>query len=150
MKNFRQPQAILSILTVLLLSMATSFAQRTPNFNRDSQRVISRPQFDQLVDTSTTLFNGHKLSEIPDSGHITIMMCLNPIFMAHDSAFKKKFIGGRYENLEKMAAQKNYVRNIVKVYPKWVPNRGMGFYFPALQMELYGKPSLYACFYVKE
>jgi hypothetical protein len=44
----------------------------------------------------------------------------------------------------------NYERDIVKVYTKWIPNKGMGFYFPQLKMELYGTPMPYAIFEVSE
>ncbi|SFD24031.1 hypothetical protein SAMN05518672_1011206 [Chitinophaga sp. CF118] len=41
-----------------------------------------------------------------------------------------------------------YTKDIITVYKEWIPNRGMGFYFPKLQMELYGTPMLYAIYNV--
>ncbi len=70
--------------------------------------------------------------------------------MAHDKNFQNKLKDRRYENLTKAADAKNYTKNIIKVFPEWIPNRGLGFYFPKLKMELYGTPHLYAWFNVTE
>lgn len=140
-------RSIFLVAMILFISMQNGFAQKR---DRDTPKEISRSQFDKLVDTSIVLLQNKKLSDISDSGHINLMMCLNTIFMAHDTAFNKLYTGGRYERLKKVVAEKEYLRDITKVYSKWHPNRGMGFYFPKLDMELYGTPRLYACFSVKE
>lgn len=136
-------------LVVLLFSMFTSIAQRSSVSNRDKPLEISRSKFDKLVDTSIVLLENNKLSDISDSGHINIMMCLNTIFMAHDFNSKPLFKGGRYDKLQVIVEKKEYTRNITKVY-SYTYNRGMGYYFPKLDMELYGTPHLYACFSVEE
>lgn len=134
-------------VVALILLVSNGFAQKR---DRDTPKNISQSQFDKLVDTSIVLLQNKKLSDISDSGHINLMMCLNTIFMAHDTDFNKLYKGGRYEQLEKVVNEKEYTRNITKVYPEWHANRGMGFYFPKLQMELYGTPFLYACFSVED
>lgn len=137
-------------LTTFLVPSANCYGQKPPAFNRDSIKEISKVQFDKLVDSSIFYMQTRALSEIPDSVHINIMMCLNTVFMSLDTTFRSKFMGGRYERLEKVAEERKYTENIIKVYTEWVPNRGMGFYFPELQMELYGTPFLYAWFQVVE
>ena len=124
-------------------------AQEIKNINLDEQKSISKMEFNQLVDSSTTLLKTKALSEISDTNHIMIMMCLNTIPMALDSNLNNRFTGGRYDTLIKWETNKKYTQDIIKVYPKWIPNRGMGYYFPKLKMELYGTPRLYAYFAVK-
>lgn len=137
---------------VFVLACMANFlsAQTRPTFNRDVQQVITKTAFDSLIDRSILLLNTKPLTEIGDTGHIGIMMCLNTIMMAHDTGFSQRFKGSRYERLEKLTEQKNYVRDIITVYPEWIPNRGLGEYFPKLQMELYGTPMLYAWFDVTD
>lgn len=110
-------------------------------FNRDSSHVISKADFDKLIDTCTLLLQTKQLKDISDAQHIKIMMTLNTIGL-------KNFEGGKYEHLEKVSREKNYMKDIIKVYPEWSPNRGMGYYFPKLKMELYGTPSPYAVYTV--
>jgi hypothetical protein len=111
--------------------------------------VITEIEFDILVDSSIYLLTTHDLSDISDDDHKNIMMCLNTIFMASDSSLQRRFVSGRYKRLEAVAEKNNYTDNIIKIYPEWLPNRGMGFYFPKLDMELYGTPRLYAWFQVR-
>ena len=112
-------------------------------FNRDSSQTILKEDFDSLVDQSISLLKTKKLEEITDEQHIKIMKSLNTISV-------RKLKKGRYEKLEEVSKQIEYTKNITKRYPDWIPNRGMGFYFPKLKMELYGTPMPYAIFDVKE
>jgi len=109
--------------------------------NPDSSKTISKVAFDNLVDTCIKLLQTKQLLKITDSGHIDIMMCLNTILV-------RQLTGGRYDKLKTIANEKNYTKDIIKIYPDWIPNKGMGFYFPKLKMELYGTPRLYAVFNV--
>jgi hypothetical protein len=63
--------------------------------------------------------------------------------------FQKRFTGWNYQKLVRISDEKEYARNIIKIYPNWIPNRGMGYYFPKLKMELYGTPRRYALFNVQ-
>ncbi len=125
------------------------YGQQIASFNRDSLISVTLIEFDRLVDTSIDLLRTKHLSEISDLENRNIMMCLNTILMAHDTSLERRFAKGRYETLEQAAKEQKYTANIIKRYPEWTLNRGMGFYFPKLQMELYGTPSLYAWFQVK-
>ena len=62
----------------------------------------------------------------------------------------RRFEGGKYEQLTLIFGQTKYIDKLTKVYPEWTLNRGMGFYFPKLKMELYGTPDVYAIFNVKK
>ena len=116
----------------------TVFLDKIP-FNRDSSFPMSLHDFDKHVEDCINLLKTKKLIEILDDEHIKIMMCLNTIFM-------RDFKGGHYEQLIQISEEKKYTTDIIKVYPKWIPNKGMGFYFPELSMELYGTPMLYAIY----
>ncbi|HZX57311.1 MAG TPA: hypothetical protein VFE54_01240, partial [Mucilaginibacter sp.] len=60
--------------------------------------------------------------------------------------FKRRFSGGQYDKLFYMMDSRLYFDQIIKIYPKWIPNRGMGMFFPTLQMEMGGTPMRYAIF----
>lgn len=83
------------------------------------------------------------MKDISDEQHIQIMMCLNTIEM-------KSLKGGEFDQLLKVVNEKKYTQDITKVYKEWTPNRGMGFYFHKLKMELYGTPMPYAVYHVTE
>jgi hypothetical protein len=155
-----------TVIFILLACNKSSAQATTQKFNRDSAKRITLNGFNDRVDRALLLLKTRDICEISDTDHINIMMCLNTICFTHlkergpmiDSttdghlkAFEVKirFAAGRFSELEKIA-DKTYVRNIIKVYPEWVPNRGMGFYFPHIKMELYGTPSRYAMFDVSE
>ena len=118
----------------------TVFLDKTP-FNRDSSISITLREFDKQIDDCISWLQTKQLSDISDKQHVQIMMCLNTIFM-------RDFKGGHYEQLKNLSEDKKYTTDIIKVYTEWIPNRGMGFYFPNLQMELYGTPMLYAIYNV--
>jgi hypothetical protein len=106
--------------------------------NPDSAIKISIINFDRTVDKSIQLLETKNLADISDAAHIDIMRCLNTIFM-------RDLKGGHYEQL-RILGEKKYVMEITKLYKEWCPNRGMGFYFYKLDMELYGTPSPYAIY----
>jgi hypothetical protein len=120
----------------------TVYLDKMP-FNRDSSTSITLADFDKQIDDCISLLQAKQLKDISDEQHIQIMICLNTIFM-------RDFKGGHYGQLEKIANHKNYTKDIINVYKEWIPNRGMGFYFPKLQMELYGTPMLYAIYNVRK
>jgi hypothetical protein len=127
---------------VILFTSSFCSGQTDHNkFNADSSKTIPKETFDNLVDSSIKLIQTKEISEISDSGNINIMICFNTIFM-------RKFKDGRYQKLLNLIEEKNYMKDIIKVYPEWIPNRGMGFYFPKLKMEFGGTPRRYAIFNV--
>lgn len=136
------------ISTTWVISISSGFGQQNGSLNKDSVKTISMAEFDYLVNSSILLLETKELADISDDQHIAIMMCLNTIFMARNSDLSRRFVGGPYEKLKTVADEKKYDSEIIKVYPNWIPNRGMGFYFPDLKMELYGTPGLYAWYQV--
>jgi hypothetical protein len=78
------------------------------------------------------------------------MLCLNTIFLSETPNLEKRFEQGRYKKLDSIAHQKNYATKMTKVYTDFTFNRGMGFYFKKIKMQLYGTPDLYYTFSVKE
>jgi hypothetical protein len=162
------PKQIISILIIALALTFPfkSFGQKIKmDFDPDSGKTISLTEFNQRVDRAIEVLQTKKIAQIADSDHVNIMMCLNTIFMTRenkrgplitatpDSTIKMyasipRFKNGRFKHLEDIVEQKKYEENIIKIYPKWTSNRGMGYYFPKLKMELYGSPHWYAWFHV--
>ncbi len=119
-------------------------------FNPDSSKSISISAFDSLFNNSITLLKTKDLADISDSGHIEIMMCYNTIkFTRIKPGFELRFADDKYQELDSLFIEKDYMHNIIKVFPEWMPNRGLGFYFPKLKMEVYGTPRAYAMFRVR-
>lgn len=140
---------ILLLFIAWIMSFSFGFSQQNGTFNRDSVKTITLVEFDKLVNRSIELLEAKELKDISDDQHVDIIMCLNTIFMARDTKLKLRFTSGNYEKLEKVADEVHYDSDIITVYPNWIPNRGMGFYFPDLEMELYGTPRQYAWYQVK-
>ena len=138
------------IQMVLMISIIECHGQSKAKFNADSLKFITQKKFDKIINNSICLLENKKLADISDSEHINIMMCLNTIFMTHIYTLKEKFKTGIYQKFYQLTEEKNYSGNIIKVYPEWIPNRGMGFYFPKLKMELQGTPRLYAWYQIKD
>lgn len=110
-------------------------------FSADPSKTISKISFDNLVDISIKLIQTKELVKITDKEHINIMMCLNTIFV-------RKLSGEKYQILETVAKEKEYSKKIIKIYTEWTPNKGMGFYFKKLKIELYGTPKPYSFYKV--
>jgi len=141
------------IVIGFLFTFKSSFGQYgNLKFDKDKQQRISLTEFYHRVDRATKLLQTKELSAISDKDHINIMMCLNTIFTFKStlSGTDKRFNNARCKKLEIVADEINYQHNIMKVYPQWVHNRGMGQYYPKLKMELYGTPNLYATFSVSK
>lgn len=113
------------------------------------------------------LLKTRSLSSISDTDHISMMICYNTIFMtifkdrereiaeSHNNkdtidVFAHRLSGSRYDKLFTMMDSRLYFDQIIKVYPKWKDNRGLGMFFPKLQMEMGGTPESYAIFKVTE
>lgn len=134
---------------IVFLSMTTFCCLGQINENKtDSLKTISQIRFDALVENSVELLNTKDLNSISDGDHINIMLCLNTIFMSRNSTGEKRFSGRRYSKLETLTATTDYTKKIIQIYPDWTPNRGMGFYFKKLNIELYGTPSQSSLFRV--
>jgi hypothetical protein len=140
---------ILISLCLLTINLNV-FAQSNEKKNyRDLSQTISLSEFNRRVERGIELLKTKSLSEISDTDHINIMMCLNTIIMTHkNDSLEPLFNSGRYTELEKIVIEKGYEEGIIKVYPNPTFNRGMGYYFPKLKMELYGTPMPYAVFKV--
>lgn len=118
-------------------------------FNPDSSQSISISAFDSLVSNSIALLKTRNLFDISDLGHINIMMCYNTIkFTRTNPGFEFRLANDKYQELESLFIGKDYLNNIKKVYPDWIPTRSFGYYFPKLKMEVYGWPRAYAMFRV--
>ncbi len=107
--------------------------------SRDSSITVSLADFDKEIKYCIGVLKTKKLTDITDDQHIQIMYCLNTIFV-------RRFEGGHYAELQNLADTKHYSRDIITIYKDWIPNRGMGYYFSELKMELLGTPSLYAVY----
>ena len=151
--QFLKKRLVLFFTITGLLVTNKSFSQLSKvGFDRDSSQLISLTDFNHRVNRAIQLLETKKITAISDTDHVNIMMCLNTIIFTPIShrIDGNRFTGHEYLRLEKIADKKNYVRDIIKVYPDYKFNRGMGYYFPSLKMELYGTPNAYALFEVSE
>ena len=142
------------ICLILLISFSNCFCQEKSQ-DRNVSKSISKKKFDNLVDSSIKLLKTKLITNISDSENIQIIMCLNTILSAHYKTEKrfgeKKFQDGRYKELTDLESSKKYGQILAtKIYKDWVPNRGMGFYYKKIKMELYGTPMPYSYYYVIE
>ena len=140
---------ILAIILIGGLCPVRSFGQSQQFYVDSSKNVplkITFTEFDRRIDKAIKLLQTEELSKIPDSEHVNIMMCLNTIFLNN---LDEKFNSVKCKRLTSISNTKDYIRNIDKVYPDWLFNRGMGHYYPKIKMELYGTPNLYATFVVQ-
>lgn len=136
-------------LTAFLLLGQRSSGQRNRinelrkvNINFDSTVTITKVQLDSIIFKSTTLLKTKKLSEISDQDHIDIARLYNTalVSISSDSFSLTQF--------SELLSDKEYMQNITNVYPDWIPSRGMGFYFPKVQIELGGTPHAISYFTV--
>lgn len=112
--------------------------------NMDSLIVISEQRFNSIIDTCSLILTKHRVIEIKDSEHIEIIRLINTISMSQDNSFKT----GIYSDFMKLVNEKDYEKEL-STYFDWIPNRGMGFYFQKLQIELGGTPHLYSRYTIK-
>jgi len=116
----------------------------------DRPVIIKMSHFDSIINKSISLLSTKDLAQISDSDHVSIIKVINTIGFQNNNALKQKFSSGIYDKFLKLIDQKDYRKNIIKVYPDWVPNRGMGFYFKKLNIELDGTPHYFSKFELKE
>jgi len=112
--------------------------------NMDSLIIVTRQQFDSIVQHCTSLLMTSRIIEIKDVDHIKIIRLINTINMSQDISLKS----GIYGDFIKRVKDNDYEKEI-STYCDWIPNRGMGFYFQKLQVELGGTPHLYSRFTLK-
>lgn len=139
--SFKKRGYKISEITFASVSVNDTILLEKIPINIDSSLPISTLEFEKQIEKCITNLKTKKLKDISDDQHIEIMMCLNTIFV-------RNFNGKIYNKLKTLVDEKKYTSEIIKVYPKWIPNRGMGFYFQDLKMELYGTPMPYAVYNV--
>ncbi|MEO6520326.1 MAG: hypothetical protein ABIN91_01505 [Mucilaginibacter sp.] len=136
-------------IAAFLFICSNTFAQKG-KVDVDLRKKITQDNFNNRVDRAIHFLQTKQLNKISDTDHINIMMCLNTITFTHKENFDRRYNTSRYKQLERIAEKVKYAHNIIKVYTDWTANRGMGYYFPKLKMELYGTPNLYAMFEVSD
>lgn len=125
-----------------------SFGQTTRSKMKcDSAFSISYNEFEKIVIESLKLLENKKLKSIKISDHQKMIRAYNTIWIdrVKDARLNSKNI----KSLEKIMGNREYIRKVVKVFPKWVPNRGMGIYFDALNIELGGAPCSWSRYFIK-
>lgn len=116
-----------------------------PKPNMDSIIRINSDDFYNRVKTSLELLRTKRLIGLSDQNNIEIIRITNTLWMSQDSSYKK----GIYKEFTDEISKTNYEKEISTFYD-WIPNRGMGFYFQKLQVELGGTPHLWSRYVIKE
>ncbi|MFM1999372.1 MAG: hypothetical protein RL204_1319 [Bacteroidota bacterium] len=112
--------------------------------NMDLKNIVNQAQLERLVSQSIIILDTKSNLVITDDENIQIIRLINTIRMNQDSLFKSGVYLDFMEDVEKM----NYEREISIRYD-WIPNRGMGYYFQKLQVELGGSPHLYSTYVIE-
>ena len=112
--------------------------------NMDSMVVVTKQQFDSTVTVCTTLLTTHSNIQLKDEDHMKIIRLINTIGMSKETSFKI----GIYSEFMKLVKEKDYEKD-VSIFYDWIPNRGMGFYFQKLQIELGGTPRIFSRYTIK-
>lgn len=112
--------------------------------NMDSKNGLTKQQFELKVNESTTNLNDKRLSEISNEANSQIIRLINTTRMSQDSLR----YAGIYSDFITAVEKTGYEKEIASFYD-WIPNRGMGFYFQKLQVELGGTPHLYSIYTIE-
>jgi len=115
--------------------------------DRDSMVHVDRVRFDALVGYLDQKLTQDSLANLSDADHINLMRVLNTIMF--EQRPDERFHGGPYQRLEDLSWSTDYRHWAADNLGGWIPNRGMGFYFPKLDMELEGTPTLHGRFNVR-
>lgn len=107
--------------------------------NMDSMVILSKAQFDTIVRDCIALLETHPTIQLKDKDNSTIIRLINTINMNRYYLDKNEI----YAKFIEVVKSKGYEKDIA-IYYDWVPNRGMGYYFQKLQIELGGTPHLYS------
>lgn len=116
-----------------------------PTFKRDVSPTITKSEFDCLVDETIYFLESNTLEQATDKEHTSMIMCINTVFFKYKKEERYRILKVTFTQV-----QNEYVAFITTHYPDFTYNRGMGFYFPSLKMELLGTPFQYAMFNVDE
>lgn len=112
--------------------------------NMDSMIVVTKQQFDTIVTDCISLLTTRRNIQLKDEDHIKIIRLINTVNMSQETSFKN----GIYSEFMKLVKEKDYEKD-VSIYYDWISNRGMGFYFQKLQIELGGTPRIYSRYTIK-
>ncbi len=107
---------------------------------------VDRARFDSLVVHLIAELTDRPLERWSDDGHINLMRTLNTLLFEQRPG--ERFNGEPYDRLEQLSWSRDYRHWAADNLGGWVPNRGMGFYFPKIDMELEGTPTLHGRFNV--
>ena len=110
----------------------------------DSLIVASRYQFDSMVRECIDVLQKHPVARIYDEDNIRIIRVSNTLAFSRDTSFKT----GIYADFSKLMQQREYNKEIAIFYD-WIPNKGMGFYFKQLHVELGGTPGRYSMYTIQ-
>ena len=109
--------------------------------------ILTEKQFDSVVTNGLKLLKTKPLSQISDEQHIAIIRASNRIWISQIDT--PKYSKGAYAGLKKFLDNPNYSKGMLKAYPEWSPNRGMGMYFHKLNIEYGGTPCFWSMFVVR-
>lgn len=124
----------------------SDLAVRLHSAPRDSMVQVDSVRFRALVEHLNQKLSHDSLRNWSDTDHINLMRALNTIMF--EQRPDERFHDGPYQRLEDLSWGTEYRHWAAENLGGWVPNRGMGFYFTKLDMELEGTPTLHGRFNV--
>lgn len=129
---------VLLLLTACMLTVTVLAQNNQTRFPCDSAIIVSEKQFDSIVSFSAHLLQTKKLSALTADQHRAIIRADNTIWIGETRIARYKT--GNYAVIRKFLGDRNYLTNMLKLYPEWSPNRGMGIFFHQLNIEYGGTP----------
>lgn len=133
----------ISLVIILLISHSLSAQRPRSIFDKDSAVIITHEEFDKILDSCIHFIQTKDMMKMSDREHTMVILCQNTIWFTRNESNQRRFVGSKYEELNLVMENKKYYQKIVKVYKDWIPSRGMGHYFPKLNIELGGTPHGY-------
>ena len=121
-------------------------AVRLHSADRDSMVHVDSTRFRALAEHLCLKFKDTPLEAWSEKDHINLMRSLNTIMFELRPG--ERFHGEPYQRLDDLSWSTDYRHWAAENLGGWVPNRGMGFYFIKLDMELEGTPTLHGRFNV--
>ena len=103
---------------------------------------VSKVEFDKIVRDNIALLKTKKYKDFTKEQHISIMRTANTFDFS--GAYKGEF----YTGFEKEFDWILYIFELNTIF-KYSYNRGMGFYFPELQIEYAGTPHFFSWYQVQ-
>ena len=110
------------------------------SLHRDPMVPVDSVRFHALAEHLCVKFMEDPSDQWSYKDHINLLRCTTTIVF--ESRPEERSARDPYQRFDSVIDANNYIRWIADPYPRWTPNRGIGLYFPDVDIELNGTPPL--------